>query len=55
MVSAFYPGASPQDMERMVVKPIEDQMQGIDNLDQMTASAQEGTASVVVQFKLGTD
>ncbi len=55
VVSAFYPGASPQDMERMVIKPIEDQMQGIDNLDQMTATAQEGTASVVVQFKLGTD
>ena len=28
---------------------------GIDNLDQMTATAQEGTAAVVVQFKLGTD
>ena len=55
VVSAYYPGASPQDMERMVIKPIEDQMQGIDNLDQMTATAQEGTASVVVQFKLGTD
>src|SRR5438270_13578125 len=55
VVSAFYPGASPQDMEKLVVKPIEDQMQGIDNLDQMTATAQEGVASVVVQFKLGTN
>ena len=55
VVAAGYPGASPQDMEKLVVKPIEDQMQGIDNLDQMTASAQEGQASVVVQFKLGTN
>jgi HAE1 family hydrophobic/amphiphilic exporter-1 len=54
-VFASYPGASPQDMERMVIKPIEDQMAGIDHLDQMTANAQEGTALVVVQFKLGTD
>ena len=32
-VFASYPGASPQDMERMVIKPIEDQMSGIDHLD----------------------
>lgn len=55
VVSANYPGASPQDMEKLIVKPIEDQLDGIDNLDQLSASAQEGTASVVVQFKLGTN
>ncbi len=55
MVSAAYPGASPQDMERMIVKPIEDQMAGIDNLDHMNATAQEGTANVVIFFKLGTN
>jgi HAE1 family hydrophobic/amphiphilic exporter-1 len=54
-VVAGYPGASPQDMERMVIKPIEDQMAGIDNLDQMSATAQEGLAVVVVQFKMGSD
>ncbi|HEV2261983.1 MAG TPA: efflux RND transporter permease subunit [Candidatus Rubrimentiphilum sp.] len=55
VVSAFYPGASPQDMERMIVKPIEDQMSGIDNYDHMTATAQEGTANVAVYFKLGSN
>ncbi|HTZ54935.1 MAG TPA: efflux RND transporter permease subunit [Candidatus Acidoferrum sp.] len=55
IVSASYPGASPQDMEKLVIKPIEDQLDGIDHLDQVSATAQEGTASVVVQFKLGTD
>ncbi len=54
-VVASYPGASPQDMERMVIKPIEDQMSGVDHLDQLTATAQEGTALVIVQFKVGTD
>jgi hydrophobic/amphiphilic exporter-1 (mainly G- bacteria), HAE1 family len=54
-VYAAYPGASPQDMERMVIKPIEDQMTGLDNLDELTATAQEGTAVVVAQFKMGTD
>ncbi|HEY5257449.1 MAG TPA: efflux RND transporter permease subunit [Candidatus Baltobacteraceae bacterium] len=55
VVSASYSGASPQEMEKLVVKPIEDQLDGIDHLDQMSATAQEGTASVAVQFKLGTD
>ena len=53
VVAASYPGASPQDMERMVIKPIEDQMSGIDNFDHMTATAQEGTANVAVYFTIG--
>ena len=55
VVQANYPGASPDEMERLVIKPIEDQLDGIDNLDQMTASAQEGVASIVVQFKIDTN
>src|SRR5579872_6652699 len=55
LVTAAYPGASPADMERFVIKPIEDQMDGIDNLDRLSATAQEGTAAVIVQFKIDTD
>lgn len=55
VVFAGYPGASPQDMERLVIKPIEDQMGGIENLDELDATAQEGSAVVVVQFKMGTN
>jgi HAE1 family hydrophobic/amphiphilic exporter-1 len=54
-VVASYPGASPQFMERNVIKPIEDQMGGIEYLDQLSATAQEGTAVVVVQFQVGTN
>jgi hydrophobic/amphiphilic exporter-1 (mainly G- bacteria), HAE1 family len=55
VVSATYPGASPAEMERLVIKPIEDQIDGIDNLDQMSATAEDGLAAVVVQFKLDTN
>ncbi len=55
VVSASYPGASPAEMEKLVIKPIEDQLDGIDNLDKLSATAQEGTASVIVQFKLDTN
>ena len=55
VVVASYPGASPAEMERLVIKPIEDQVDGIEHLDEMTATAQEGSAVVVVQFQLGTN
>jgi len=55
VVSASYPGASPAEMERLIIKPIEDQIDGIDNLDQMSATAQDGIATVVVQFKIDTN
>ncbi|HTJ26794.1 MAG TPA: efflux RND transporter permease subunit [Candidatus Limnocylindria bacterium] len=55
IVIASYPGASPAEMERLIIKPIEDQIDGIEHLDQLNATAQEGSAVVIVQFKLGTD
>ncbi|HYZ16753.1 MAG TPA: efflux RND transporter permease subunit [Candidatus Acidoferrum sp.] len=55
VVIAAYPGASPAEMERLIIKPIEDQLDGIEHLDQLSATAQEGSAVVVVQFKLGTN
>ena len=55
VVVASYPGASPAEMERLIIKPIEDQVDGIEHLDTLNATAQEGSAVVVVQFQLGTD
>ena len=54
-VSAAYPGASPEEIERLVVRPIEDQIQTIRHLDKVNATAVDGAATIVVQFKLGTD
>jgi HAE1 family hydrophobic/amphiphilic exporter-1 len=55
VVVASYPGASPAEMERLVIKPIEDQLDGIEHIDTLNATAQEGSAVVVAQFLLGTD
>jgi multidrug efflux pump subunit AcrB len=55
VVYSVYPGASPQEMERLIVKPIEDQVDSIDNLDQLSATCQEGVATIIAQFKLGTN
>jgi multidrug efflux pump subunit AcrB len=55
VVYSGYPGASPQEMERLIVKPIEDQLDSIDNLDQLSSTCQEGVATIIAQFKLGTN
>ncbi len=55
VVVAGYPGASPAEIERLIVKPIEDQIDGIEHLDNLSATAQEGVGVVVVQFQLGTN
>jgi HAE1 family hydrophobic/amphiphilic exporter-1 len=54
-VTASYPGASPSEMEKLIVKPIEDQLDGMENLDRLTATAQEGSATVLARFKLDSD
>ncbi len=54
-VSASYPGASPTEMEKLVIKPIEDQLDGMENLDRLSATAQEGTATVLARFRLDSD
>jgi HAE1 family hydrophobic/amphiphilic exporter-1 len=55
IVEASYPGASPTEMEKLVIKPIEDQIDGIEHLDELRATAQDGSAIVVVQFQLDTN
>ncbi len=55
VVYSVYPGASPQEIERLIVKPIEDQLDSLDNLDQLSSTSQEGVATILAQFKLGTN
>ncbi|MBV9645914.1 MAG: efflux RND transporter permease subunit [Candidatus Eremiobacteraeota bacterium] len=54
-VQANYPGASPEEIERLIIRPIEDQIQTIRHLEKVNATAVDGSASIAVQFKLGTN
>ena len=56
MVSARYPGASPQTIVDTVALPIELQVNGVDGMlyMQSTASA-DGTYQLIVTFKIGVD
>ncbi|MDO5090998.1 MAG: efflux RND transporter permease subunit [Cardiobacteriaceae bacterium] len=55
-IGVAYPGARASDIEESVLALIEREMNGIDGLDYMSASANaNGTGSVSLTFKAGTD
>ncbi|PZR64533.1 MAG: hypothetical protein DLM53_00065 [Candidatus Eremiobacter antarcticus] len=54
-VVAGYPGASPEEMERLIVRPIEDQLQDVSHVNHVSTTIEDGIAFMDVEFKLGTD
>ncbi|WP_322520945.1 efflux RND transporter permease subunit [Guyparkeria halophila] len=54
-VTVAYPGISPEDSERLLVRPLERELAGIEGLDEMRASAGEGFALVRLDFDPGYD
>lgn len=55
VVTTSYPGASPEDMNELVSKKIEDAVSGVSGIRQVNSTSQEGFSSVVLQLELGTD
>ncbi|MYE89662.1 efflux RND transporter permease subunit, partial [Candidatus Poribacteria bacterium] len=45
-----YPGVSPEEMEKLVAKPIEDEIADVDKIESMTSTAAEGFAGISVKF-----
>ncbi len=48
-----YPGVSAEDVEQSVTIPIEQEMQGIDSLEEIRSSTSEGLSTVTLQFDDG--
>ncbi|SCL39401.1 hydrophobic/amphiphilic exporter-1, HAE1 family [Micromonospora rhizosphaerae] len=54
-IVAAYPGAAPEIVESQVTEPIENSLQGIPGLEKVTSTSREGSTTVLVQYKFGTD
>ncbi|MBL0710915.1 MAG: multidrug efflux RND transporter permease subunit [Colwellia sp.] len=55
-ISAVYPGASAQVVEESVIRPIEEQVNGVEDMMYIDSSASNnGSAVITVYFKVGTD
>lgn len=55
IITAIYPGTSPKDMEEQVVKPIENKIYGLDNIEKILTSVEDGVAVIQPKFKYGVD
>lgn len=55
IVTAVLPGADAAEMEETVAKPIEDVLQGLDNVREIRSTSSDGVAVISVNFIYGTD
>lgn len=54
-VSMTHEGISPEDAERLLIRPMELELRSIEGVKEMTAAAAEGHASVTLEFDAGFD
>jgi multidrug efflux pump len=54
-VSTIYPGASPQDMEALVTKPLEKEIKAISGVKKLTSSSVQDFSSIIVEFNTTED
>ncbi len=54
-IAAIMPGADPKDLERLVVKPIEDRLAELDDLYKIESSIADGVSFTAIEFDASTD
>jgi multidrug efflux pump subunit AcrB len=54
-VVAVYPGANPEDMEQLVVEPLEEAINELDDIVNFNSSINDGVAVVSVEFNFNVD
>ncbi|MGB3177835.1 MAG: efflux RND transporter permease subunit [Albidovulum sp.] len=54
-VSLGYQGISPEDSERLLLRPMETSLKTIAGIKQMTATAYQGGGNVLMEFQAGAD
>ncbi len=54
-VTVPYRGAGPEEIETLVVKPIEDELSGLEGITKITSACLDGAGQVTIQFTLETD
>ncbi len=55
VVTTVWPGASPLDMEKLVTNKIEQEIKGLDNLEEYTSTSRSGISIITVEFDVDSD
>ncbi|MCB0209769.1 MAG: efflux RND transporter permease subunit [Anaerolineae bacterium] len=54
-ITVVYPGASPEDVEDLILEPIEDAVATISGIDELNSTATDGFGSITIAFIEGVD
>ncbi len=54
-VTTVFEGASPEEIERQVTLPIEEELDGMADIEVITSTSSEGLSNILVEFKHGAD
>ncbi|WP_257279504.1 efflux RND transporter permease subunit [Endozoicomonas sp. ISHI1] len=54
-VSVNYEGISPEDSERLLILPLEKELQGLEGVKELSATASQSHASVTLEFEAGVE
>ena len=55
MVITMYPGASAEDIEQNVTKPLENTLNSVEHLKHITSKSRENTSVITLEFEYGYD
>ena len=55
MVITIYPGASAEDIEQNVTKPLENTLNSVEHLKHITSKSRENTSVITLEFEYGYD
>lgn len=54
-VSVSFAGASPEEMESLITKPIEDSVSSLSGIKNLSSVTKEGVSQTTIEFEFGTD
>jgi len=54
-VVTIYAGASPADIENVITRPIEQELKGIDGIDQISSVSKQATSIITIEFQTSKD
>ncbi|MEG6584525.1 efflux RND transporter permease subunit [Dendrosporobacter sp. 1207_IL3150] len=54
-ISVSFPGASPEEMESLITKPVEDAVSSLSGIKNLTSVTREGVSQTTIEFNFGTD
>ena len=54
VIKVIYPGASPKDMEELVLKPMEEAINEIDDISKIKSTATNNFAMIMIDFEYGS-